>query len=88
MNVERVITILVGIGGILAMIDSTIQRYNRANKSRYAAERDFAHLQRNQEQMKQSINVILEENDSLNSEIIRMRTQLETLIAIQREWRS
>lgn len=85
MNLERIITIVVGIGGILAMIDSGIQRYNRSTKSKYAAERDFAHLQKNQEQIKQSIAVVLDENDKLTEDVIRMKTQLETLIAIQKE---
>lgn len=85
MNIERLITVIVGIVGILASIDAGIQRYNRATKSKYAAERDFAHLQRNQEQLKQSIAVILEENDKMNDDVIKIRTQLETLIAIQRE---
>ena len=85
MTLERVITIVVGIGGILAMIDSAVQRYNKSTTSKYAAQRDFEHIMRNQEQFKISIKEILTENDALNGELIRLRTQMEALIAIQRE---
>lgn len=84
-DIERWITVVVGVLGIVGVIDAGIQRYSRATKTRYAAERDFEHLRRNQEQLKQSIAVIMEENDTLNAEVIKIRTQLETLIAIQRE---
>lgn len=85
MNLERVITIVVGIGGILAMIDSAIQRYNKSTTSKYAAQRDFEHIMRNQAQFKIDIKEILSEHDSMNAELIRLRTQMETLISIQRE---
>lgn len=85
MNLERIITIVVGIGGIVAMMDSAMQRYTRSAKAKYAAERDFAHLQRNQEQMKQSIAVLMEENDEMKDEMIQMRTEVRTLIAWTKE---
>lgn len=85
MNAERWITIIVGISAILAAIDSGIQRYNKAATSKYAAQRDFEHLRKNQEQFKENLKVILNENDELTKQLIQVRTQLETLIAIQRE---
>lgn len=85
MNAERIITIVVGITAILGFMDSLIQRYNKKTTSSYAAKRDFEHLRRNQEQFKESLKLILDENEAMKADVIKVRTQLETLIAIQRE---
>lgn len=83
MDVDKLIAIIGIVIAILGVVDSGLQRYAKANTSKYAAQRDFEHLRRNQDQLKQSIAVILEENDKLNEEMIRMRTQLDTLIVMQ-----
>ncbi|WP_427159401.1 hypothetical protein ACQFX9_25785 [Aliinostoc sp. HNIBRCY26] len=48
-------TITTVIGGILW--------YANAEKKKYAAERDFAHIRRNQEQMQLGLNTLLQELD-------------------------
>lgn len=85
MGIERIITLVVSILGIIAAVDSAVQRYNKATTSKYAAQRDFEHLRRNQEQLKQSITVLMNENDSLREDVIKMRTQLETFITLTKE---
>lgn len=84
-EVKDIITVVVGVFAILAGIDSFIQRYNKKTTSAYAAERDFAHLQRSQEQLKVTLNKVMDESEAIGEEVIRLRTQMEVLIGIQRE---
>ncbi len=49
---------------LIANILGAIAWMSSAAKKRYAAERDFGHLRRNQEQMSQGINLLMEEMKS------------------------
>lgn len=69
-----------GLIGLVGFMDSAIQRYNRATTAKYAAERDFGHLKRNQEQIKEAIKLIDEENEALKIELTILRTEIRTLL--------
>lgn len=77
----------VAIGGIciamLGVVDSAMQRYKRANTSEYAAQRDFEHLKRNQEQLKVSLSELLDENESIKLKVVAMETQLSILVGVR-----
>lgn len=60
------ITTLVGLlMGVVSFIAGAIAWYRGAVEKRYAAERSFDHLRRNQEQMGQAITSVLDEVESL-----------------------
>lgn len=58
---------LIALGGLtLATITTVVGAilwYANAEEKKYAAERDFAHIRRNQEQMQQGLNTLLNEFD-------------------------
>lgn len=66
--------------GCITTFSGLIFYYVNAEKKRYAAERDFAHLQRNQQQMKESLSFLLTETDkrfdSLEKDIVEIKTSL------------
>ncbi|MBD2416093.1 hypothetical protein FACHB389_35550 [Nostoc calcicola FACHB-389] len=58
---------LIALGGLILATVTTVMGgvlwYANAEKKKYAAERDFAHIRRNQEQMQQGLNNLLHELD-------------------------
>lgn len=54
-------SLLIGLSTTFAAI---VFWYVKAEKRKYGLERDFAHLQRNYEQIQQGLNTILQEMDS------------------------
>lgn len=62
--------------GVVSTIGGFLLYYNSSVRKRYAAERDFQHLKKNQEQMGQ---LLLQIDDSLND----IRTELARLTAKQ-----
>ncbi|OUC11594.1 MAG: hypothetical protein B0A82_26945 [Alkalinema sp. CACIAM 70d] len=66
-----------GITGAIGGILTAARWYADSEKKKYAAERDFAHLKRNQEQLSESLKMIGEEVEVLNESVIR----LEALIS-------
>lgn len=57
----------IALGGLLLATVTTVLSavvwFANSEKKRYAAERDFAHIRRNQEQMQQGLNNLLHELD-------------------------
>ena len=83
MDVDKLIAVIGVIIAILGVVDSGLQRYVRANTGKYAAQRDFEHLRRNQEQLKESLRVVIEDSDKMNDEMIRLSVQISTLLAMK-----
>lgn len=77
----------VAIGGmliaVLGVFDSALQRYKKANTSEYAAQRDFEHLKRNQEQLKHSLEVLIEENEEVRLKLVAVETQMNILVNLR-----
>ena len=77
----------VAIGGIsiamLGAMDGAMQRYKRANNSEYAAQRDFEHLKRNQEQLKASLSEVLDENEAIKLKLVAIETQVNILVNVK-----
>ena len=67
------IGVLIGVGGA---IDSAMQRYRKSVNASYAAERDFAHIRRNQEQFKEGFAQIQDEVTELNVKVAELRMQV------------
>lgn len=55
--------------------------YANSEKKKYAAERDFAHIRRNQEQMQQGLNDLLRELDhrfdTLDRDVLEIKSNLK-----------
>ncbi|KAM3091132.1 hypothetical protein ACKFKG_26765 [Phormidesmis sp. 146-35] len=64
-NIISILTFLAGVGG---GVWGMLRWYGEGEKKRYAAERDFQHLKRNQEQMQQSIAQLIAEIDGLSDD--------------------
>lgn len=81
MDIHSVMAIMTflggGITGAIGGILTAARWYADSEKKKYAAERDFAHLKRNQEQLSESLKMIGEEVEVLNESVIR----LEALIS-------
>lgn len=82
---EQLIAVFGMMTGILGLIDAGIQRYSRRIKSSYAAERDFAHIRRNQEQFSQALGAMQEEVEQLLIKVAELRMQLAMLIGEKRD---
>lgn len=84
MSLEQWIAIIGVSLALLASIDSGIQRYNKATTSKYAAQRDFEHLRRNQEQLKTAVADIQDELEKMQEDNVRLKTQLEMFLSMLR----
>lgn len=75
---------LIAVAGFLAGVGSTalasLQWYGNSQKKAYAAERDFQHLRRNQEQMKLAIENLASEVDDLSDSMKTMTAVFNMLI--------
>lgn len=71
--------------GVCSFISGGVLWYNGSIEKRYAAQRDFAHLQRNQEQISQGINHVTDEMEdrfnSMNTELVQIKSLLVALLA-------
>lgn len=68
-DVKSLISVLTFLAGAGSAVWGMVRFYADAEKKRYAAERDFEHLRRNQEQMKQSIVSLSEDIDGLSDDL-------------------
>jgi hypothetical protein len=68
-EINSFISILTFLAGAGSAVWGMVQWYAGAEKKKYAAERDFQHLRRNQEQMKESIKHITTEIDLLSDDM-------------------
>jgi len=69
-----------GIIGILTFAGGTLAWYSGAIEKRYAAQRDFQHLRKNQEQIASTINSLFKEQDRRFDEIERETLELKALL--------
>ncbi|MGI0494225.1 hypothetical protein ACN4EG_20765 [Alkalinema pantanalense CENA528] len=78
MDLNSLLAVLTFLGGGIAGISGTLwgmaQWYAKAKNKEYAAQRDFAHLKRNQEQQAENMRQIMEEVELLNRAVIRLET--------------
>ncbi|WP_448286101.1 hypothetical protein [Phormidesmis priestleyi] len=68
-EVNSLISVLTFAAGAGSAVWGMISWYAGAEKKKYAAEREFQHLKRNQEQMKQSIEHVTKEIDALSDDV-------------------
>ncbi|WP_414576936.1 hypothetical protein [Anabaena sp. CCY 9402-a] len=76
---------LIALGGLILATITTVMGsilwYANAEKKKYAAERDFAHIRRNQEQMQQGLNDLLRELDhrfdTLDRDVLEIKSTLK-----------
>ena len=59
--------------GLIAFVSGGILWYKGSVEKRYAAERAFEHLRKNQEQMSQSLSMILEEIENVARDTAQVR---------------
>lgn len=68
MSISDFVSIISLAIAVFAFIDAFMTRQKTSATKSYAAERDFQHLKRNQEQMQQNQAVVLNEIDELRDE--------------------
>ncbi|WP_348251994.1 hypothetical protein [Leptolyngbya sp. FACHB-1515] len=56
-----------------------INRQSQAKVKEYAAQRDFEHLQRNQEQIKESIKLLQDDREHQNRSLVELETMVKAL---------
>ncbi|KAM3102105.1 hypothetical protein ACKFKH_32440 [Phormidesmis sp. 146-20] len=83
MNVEisSLISIATFLAGAGSAVWGMVQWYAGAEKKKYAAERDFQHLRRNQEQMKLAIEHITKEIDLLSDDMKTLTAVFNVLLS-------
>lgn len=62
--------------GIISTAGGFFLYYSGSVRKRYAAERDFQHLKRNQEQIVQLLNLLHDDISDLQNEMIRLTEQV------------
>lgn len=62
------------IGGIVSTSIAFLKWYGSAQKKAYAAERDFQHLRRNQEQLAEALKLIDKEVEQVNVKLVRLES--------------
>ena len=76
MDLNNLITLLTFLGGgaagAIGGIATAARWYADSEKKKYAAERDFAHLRKNQEQQAENLRLMMEEVETLNKTVIRL----------------
>lgn len=76
MDLNSLLAVLTFLGGGIAGISGTLwglaRWYAQSEKKKYAAERDFAHLRKNQEQQAENMKLVMEEVEFLNKAVIRL----------------
>lgn len=81
MSTEAWIALAAFIAGLIPYGLNLISHYSNSQKKRYAAERDFQHLKRNQEQIVANIAHIADEIDdyfqTLNRDILEIKLRLD-----------
>lgn len=83
MRVNDWIAIVGMLLAVIGVLDSALQRWKKANTSEYAAKRDFEHLRRNQEQLKDSLKIVLEENEEVKLKLVAVETQMNILVNLR-----
>lgn len=69
MTTERIVTLISLAMGLASFLGGLILWYRGSVEKRYAAERDFRHLQRNYEQLSGHLLALIKEEDSRYDEI-------------------
>lgn len=75
--IAAIVGVLIGTGGALAAVYT---RWKSSIEKGYAAQRDFAHLKRNQEQMSHGIASIDEGNDQRFNQIELTLNRIESML--------
>lgn len=83
MQTSNVVALVGMVIALLGVMDSALQRYKRANTAEYAAQRDFEHLKRNQEQLKATLEEILNENEELKINLTEVKVQMNFLLNVK-----
>ena len=84
-NIEMLAAIIGGVIGVSGALAAVYTRWKASIEKGYAAQRDFQHLKRNQEQMSQGIAEINKDADArfdrLDLSVNRIESMLHTLLA-------
>ncbi len=83
MKIETFIAVASFALGIGATLWSVVQYYTSSVQKRYAAERDFQHLRRNQEQLLEAVRQVQSELDDLSDELRNLARVAQILLAKQ-----
>lgn len=83
MRFETVVALVGMVIALLGVLDSAMQRYKRANTAEYAAQRDFEHLKRNQEQLKATLAEILDENEEMKIKLTTLQVRLDFILNLE-----
>jgi hypothetical protein len=81
-NLQSLISLFLGVAGFTT---GSVMWWKGSIEKRYAAERDFSHLRRNQEQISNSLGLIDKELDerfhNLNMELVQIKSLLMAILA-------
>ncbi len=80
-DVQSLISLSTFLAGAGSAAFGMVKWYANSQKKAYAAERDFNHLRRNQEQMKESIKMLSEEVDELMADMKTLTAVFNVLLA-------
>ena len=71
-DIQNLITLATFLAGAGSAVWGMLQYFSTNEKKKFAAEREFQHLKRNQQQMQQALDKMMEELDELSDD---MKTQ-------------
>ena len=80
-DIQNLVTLLTFLAGAGSAVLGMVKWYANSQKKAYAAERDFNHLRRNQEQMKESIKMLSSEVDELLADVKTLTAVFNLLLA-------
>jgi hypothetical protein len=84
MDLNSLLTLLTFLGGgaagAIGGIATAARWYADSEKKKYAAERDFNHLRKNQEQQAKNMELVMEEVEFLNKAVVRLETLLTSFL--------
>ena len=84
MDLNSLLAVLTFIGGGVAGISGTLwglaRWYAQSERKKYAAERDFQHLKRAQEQQAENLRLMMEEVEFLNKGFVRLEALLTAFL--------
>lgn len=79
-QISEAITVLLGIGGILGGVAGLLSYIKASNEKSYAAQRDFNHLLRNQEQLINNLTFNAKEVDRRFESIELILIKIESIL--------
>jgi septal ring factor EnvC (AmiA/AmiB activator) len=82
-DVKSIIAILTFLAGAGSAVLGMLRWFSTSERKRFAAEREFEHLKRNQEQMKQSSASLAKEIDNLSDDMKTLTAVFNVMLSQQ-----